>query len=298
MRRHHAGLVALVSLVLETTRADAAAVDGRIDPEYGAPRSVQTTQTSLGENSFYASELDQAFAFIAGNTLHLLLAGTFNRFFSEPLILPHSLQIFIDAGPGGQNVLEGTNPSVGASVTLATMTGLAFDADFTPDYWLEAGRQTGGADPLFAYYAELPAGGAGAGYFLGRSAEGGPGTLSGAGAFNPFGILASFDPSNIAGVSGGCDASSGAGVETGIEWAIPLAALGNPTGTLRICALLATPGVGVSNQVLGPVPPGTCALGPPSGVSFANVAGAQYFEIDITTPVMPATWGRLKAGYR
>jgi hypothetical protein len=100
-------------------------------------------------------------------------------------------------------------------------------------------------------------------------------------------------------VTGGCDASSGAGVTTGIELAVPLAAIGNPTGAIRICALLASPQpVQVSNQVLGPVPPGTCALGSPAGVDLGNVPGSQYFVVDMTTAARNSTWGRLKIQYR
>jgi hypothetical protein len=69
-----------------------------------------------------------------------------------------------------------------------------------------------------------------------------------------------------------------------------------------VCALLANligPGLGgISNQVLGPVPPGTCALGAANGVNFGSIPGAQYFTIDITTPATGSSWGRVKALYR
>jgi len=55
----------------------------------------------------------------------------------------------------------------------------------------------------------------------------------------------------------------------------------------------------VANQVLGPVPPGTCNLGAPSGVNFADIAGNQYFTAcSAVTPALRATWGRLKSTYR
>lgn len=291
----------LALLLLLASSAGAVPVDGRLDPEYGAARSTQTTQSSLGdtpENAFLGSELDEAFGYVSGDTLHLLLAGNFNRFFSEPLILPNQLQLYIDVGPGGQNPLSAANPATGFHHGLQGMAGLAFDQDFVPDYFLAGSREASGATPFYAFFAELPAGGGGAGSFLGSTGIGGPGTLAGSGASNPFGILASIDLSNVAGVTAGCDAASGAGVTTGIEWAIPLAALGSPAGSIRICALIARVSGEVSNQILGPVPPGTCTLGPASGVNFANLPGLQYFVVDAETPVTRTSWGRLKASYR
>jgi hypothetical protein len=131
---------------------------------------------------------------------------------------------------------------------------------------------------------------------VGNAGFGAPGTIDG--GSNPFGILCSIDLSNTTGVTAGCGASSGAGVTTGVEWAIPLAAIGNPTGAIRICALIARIDGAISNQVLGPVPPGTCTLWPAGAVNFASIAGAQYFVVDLTTPTARGTWGRLKTIYR
>jgi len=275
----------------------AAPVDGKFEPIYGASLSTQTTQTSLGDGAdFFASELDEAFGYVANDTLFLLIAGNYRRFMSEPLSFPNQLQLYIDAGPGGQNPLSGSNPNVGLSVKLPDMTGLKFDADFSPDFWFAAARES--FNGLYVDYAELPAGGGGAGQHLGFSTIGGPPTL--VGGLNLIGVLASVDVSNTSGVTAGCNASSGAGVTTGVELAIPLAAIGNPSGAIRICALLA-PGFApgdVSNQVLGPVPPGTCALGPASGVDFGNLPGAQYFTVGVVTAAAKTSWGRLKARYR
>ena len=292
-----------IGLAVFSGSARAVPVDGSLDPDYGAALSTQTTQTSLGDwpiDSFSGSELDEAFGYVADDILHLLITGSFNRYDAEFIVYPNQLQLYIDVDPGGQNMLSGANPSVGGSLNLQSMTGLTFDADFSPDYWLAGARESSSPPSTFyTYYAELPTGGGGAGYYLGSTSAGGPGTLSGAGASNPFGILASIDVSNEAGVTGGCGASSGAAVTTGIEWAIPLAAIGNSSGLIRICAMLVSPRLSqISNQVLGPVPPGTCALGSPSGVDFGNVPGSQYFVIGGATPTRKATWGRLKAAYR
>jgi len=297
MRRHRWLTCVTLGLSVFAFNAGAAPVDGRIEPIYGSSLSTQTTQTSLGDGAdFFASELDEAFGYVADDTLFLLIAGNYRRFFSEPLSFPNQLQLYIDSGPGGQNSLSSSNPNVGFTVKLPDMTGMQFDDDFSPDYWLAAARES--SDGLYVHYAELPAGGGGTGQYLGRSTIGGSPTL--VGGLNLIGVLANADVSNTAGVTAGCNASSGAGVTTGIELAIPLAAIGNPSGVIRICALLAAsfgPG-NVSNQVLGPVPPGTCALGPASGVDFGKLAGAQYFVVGGVTAAHKTSWGRLKALYR
>lgn len=295
--------VLLGTLAAATGPALAVPVDGILDPAYGPPLATQSTQTSYGdspEDFFYGSELDGAFGYVTGDTLYLLATGNFSRFASEPLTFANQLQLWLDTQAGGQNPVSGANPSVGVYLNLRGMAGMGFDAEFAPDYWIAGARDE--YDKLYAYYAELPAGGGGAGYRLGASVLGGTGTLSGVGTSNPHGILASVDISNTAGVTTGCDAGSGAGVTTGVEWAIPLAAIGNPTGSIRVCALLANavaPGVGgLLNQVLGPVPPGTCTLGHAPDVDFASIPGAQYFTIDITVPVTGSSWGRVKTLYR
>lgn len=301
--------IALLAAVLAACACavQAATIDGKLDAEYGAALSIQTTATSLGDmageftpldslNISIGSELDGAYGFVADGTLHLCLAGNIRSYFGEPLMFPDQLQLYIDCLAGGQNTLSGDNSDVGSYVRLRDMAGLAFDSGFAPDYWLAAQVELSGSMPFFAYYAELPTTGVGVGYGLGRTGGGGPGTL--AGGTNPFGVLCSIDQTNRAGVTAGCDAASGAGVMTGVEWAIPLAALGNPSGSIRICALIARAPGQVSNQVLGPVPPGTCSLGAASGVDFSSVPGAQYFTLDTVAPVTRASWGRLKRRYR
>ena len=294
-------------LVARPDAPRAATVDGRLDPEYGPPLSVQATQTDLGDtpsnstpsdslNVSIGSELDSAFGFVSAGMLHLFFSGNFRSYFGEPLMFPHQLQIFVDCAPGGQNRLSSNNPHVGNSLYLADMTGLKFDSGFSPDYWLACQVEGSGGPSYSAYYAELPSGGGGSGYLLGRTAGGGTGTLSG--GINPFGVRSSINQTNRAGVTEGCGAASGANVTTGVEWAIPLAALANASGPITICALIARLPAEVSNQVLGPVPSGTCSLGSPSGIDFANIAGQQNFTIDSPVPIQRTSWGRVKLLYR
>src|SRR5262249_53269860 len=164
-------------------------------------------------------------------------------------------------GPGGQNQLLANNPSFNGGYDLDQLQGLTFDPDFSPDYWLGFGGNLWSWPKTQAYFAELPTPGGAAGAYLGTSTAGGPGTLSG--GSNPWGFEATIDESNVAGVTMGCGSASGAGVTTGIEWAIPLAALNHPDGCIKICVFdsnYGPSGYGVRNQVLGPVPPGLCDL--------------------------------------
>lgn len=292
------GLIALATCI-RSIPASAATIDGTLDGEYGLPLSTQTTETGFGDTSFgpiwqEGSELDQAFAHVEGGTLFLLFTGNLQPFASEPLTNPEQLEIFIDCVPGGQNPLRADNPAIGINLRLNDLAGLAFDADFSPDYWFEHSTARGGRS--FAYYAELPAAGGGAGYFLGVN-----GSIYGTeltGGTNPHGIRVGLNETNEAGVTEGCGSASGAGVTTGFEWSIPLEAIGNPTGALKVCALVARYNAPrISNQLLGPVPPGTCALGAPADVNLASIPGEQYFVIDFAVPARRASFGYVKAKY-
>jgi hypothetical protein len=251
------------------------------------------------------SELDQASGFVSAGTLHLFFSGNLicQGNAVDYGLITHNLYLFIDSGAGGQNRLRADNADLDYGA-LNRMAGLTFDAGFAPDYWLGCrGALADFYDPaspytLTAHLAELPAGGGGAGHLLGTTGAGGPGTLMG--GTNPNGIQVTIDNRNVSGVTSGCDASSGAGATTGVEWAIPLAAIGDPSGCIRVCAVVASGSAyTIFNQVLGPLPAGTCALGAPSGVDFNGYEGDQFFSVcDETQPARTSSWGRLKTAYR
>lgn len=257
-------------------------IDGTADPEYGAALAVQNTQTGFGDSNLgmndYAngSELDVAYGLVQGGILYLVLAGNLESNFNK-------LDIFIDSIAGqGQNRLRGDNPDVDFN-GLNRMgddgsgNGLTFDPGFEADFWLSV---TGGGSPykLYANYARLRVDGdPGEGYYLGNTGAVSDGTLSE--GYNPFGIRVTINNSNTGGVTGGSGLDSGAGVTTGVEWAIPLAAIGNPSGAFKITAFIN--GVShdyLSNQVLGGIGGGN-NLGEPRNVNFANIAGDQFFVV-------------------
>ena len=305
--------LALGILSLGALPVTAVPVDGTLDPGYGTAISTQTNAADVGfpdaslglVGGSNGSELDLAYGFISDGTLHLLLAGNLVCQ-GNPVdygLFTHNLYLFIDTRPGGQNRLRADNADLDYG-ELDRMAGLTFDTGFEPDYWLACrGSLANYYDPmsrytLYAWGAELLTGGAGGGALLGTTGAGGPGTLSG--GTNPDGIQVTIDNRNTAGVTAGCGPASGAGATTGIEWAIPLAAIGNPTGCVRVCAVLANAsGSGLFNQVLPPLPVGTCALGAPAGVDFNGHAGEQFFTVcDPNVPARTSSWGKLKTLYR
>jgi len=311
--QHLAAALLAVGLLLPRAAQPAAVpVDGTLDPEYGAALSTQTNGTvwwpdaSLalvgGSNGY---ELDQAHGFVSNGTLHLFFSGNL-LCQGNPVdygIFTYNLYLFIDSRAGGQNRMRADNADLDYG-SLNRMAGLTFDAGFEPDYWLACrGYLDNYYDPtslytLFAWRAELLAGGGGGGALLGTTGAAGPGTLSG--GTNPDGIQVTIDNRNTAGVTAGCGASSGAGATTGVEWAIPLAAIGSPTGCVGVCAVVATSAAYTFlPQVLGPLPAGTCALGAPSGIDFNSYAGNQFFTVcGGNVPVRVSSWGRLKTRYR
>ena len=274
-------------------------VDGQLDPDYGPPTIVQTLQTGLasggqipGDNTLgdlnfaSGSELDAAYALAYDGILHLFLPGNLalRTTMQGNETRGHVLDLFFDTAPGGQNQLisiETGNP----------MNGMTLETGFEADYWLEF---MGEGDPTTwqARRGVLESPNGGTVVNLGFGTAGGPGTL--VGGTNPFGIKVTIDNRNTAGVTFGCDASSGAGATRGIEWEIPLAAIGSPQGCFRMLALVrdgSNTTSQVSNSVLAPAPAGTCPPGPAQFVNFATIAGDQTFEVCATVTGVPAQGG-------
>jgi uncharacterized protein (TIGR03382 family) len=280
-------LVFALALCAAAGVASAQVVDGSRDASYGGPLAVQNTQTQFGDSNLgqqrfaNGSELDAAYGVVSGGVLHLLFAGNLESNFNK-------LDIFIDSRAGGQNVLRGDNPDVDFN-GLNRMAGLRFEAGFEADYWVSStgGDVGGGNYGYFVNLAELLTSGGGAGGYVGTNNGGGGGLTGGN---NPFGIDSAIDNSNTAGVGGGTGTDGGAGalVTTGIEFAIPLAALGNPTGDLRVRAFINGGGHDfLSNQVLGGINGGG-NIGEPGR---ADLSSSSSFVVPIPTPGAAALLG-------
>jgi hypothetical protein len=272
-------------------------VDGSKDLEYGAPLTIQANATGFGDNTSgttnfaNGSELDAGYARIDGGNLYIFLAGNLETNFNK-------LEVFIDSTAGGMNRLTAIPNNQGGFNRMAddgSGNGLTFDTGFEADHWIS--MTSGGATPdIFVDYAPLNP--AANGNFAGQTVPLN-GTLAGSNG-GPT-IQATFNNLNapgfgsapLGGVTGLTAPNDAALVTTGVEIAIPLAAIGNPTGPINISAFINGGGHDfLSNQVLGPLALGTGNLGEPRTVNFNNQAGLQYF----TVVPEPATAGVLALG--
>ena len=298
-------------------------IDGIAESGYGCPLAVQILGTGFGNStggnlqSNSGSELDAAYGLVKDGILFLVFAGNLESGNNR-------LDIFFSTGAPGQNTLTNVNPSVNSNTNSAwdsnnglnamggatngSTPGLTFDPGFAANYIISV---NGGGSPYIFYvnYAQLWPGGTNSsglatnGYFVGSTTTTN-GTLAlGANGLNPFGIQATINDSNTNGVSGGPGGGTGcttnaqgvaesvaaAVVRTGVELGIPLAALGNPTGPIAVCAFINnTQHTYMSNQILGPIGPttNTCqgqinlgVVGATSTINLGNLPGQHYFLV-------------------
>jgi len=311
MRSHIAWLPTSLAaaLLALAPAASAATVSGTLGPQYGPPLASQTSQSNVGgtgdprepADTNGGSQLDAAYGYVSDGTLYLFFSGNLTFWLQLEGLITHwlPLDVFIDCAPGGQHQLLANNPTIEPFYDLSQTAGLTFDTDFAPDYWLSVGGSAVRSPWPYmnAYFATLPTGGGGSGTYLGRTQSGPPGVLSN--GTNPDGIQVAFDDDNRLGLGSGCGVPTPVAVTTGIEWAIPLAAIGNPTGCIRVCAFVASQDHAmISNQIMGPIPPGTCSLTPAAATDFSSVPGDQFVTICPATPARHGTWGTLKSLYR
>ncbi len=276
-------------------------IDGTRDGDYGTPIVVQNTPTGFGDSNLgqvgfaNGSELDAAYAYVdmTNQVLYLMLTGNLESNFNK-------LEIFFDTVAGGQNRLRGDNSGVdfGGLNRMGddgSGNGLIFDAGFEADYWIGV---TGGGGPyaLYANWAQLLTNGGGSGDYLGTTGAASDGTLTG--GTNPNNIRITINNSNTGGVTNSAaDPLAAAAVTTGVELAIPFAAIGIGSNTvIKISAFINGGGHDfLSNQVLGGVG-GQGNLGEPRNVNFANIDGDQYFMVVVPEPASLLALGAGLAG--
>ncbi len=302
MSTNHYGL-ALVLLALGGFAYGQPIMDGSAaDPLYGSPLIEQDTQTSMGDSYLGepdiapGSELDALYSAVYGDTLYLVLAGNFNTDFGDRLVL------FFDTLPGqGQSTLLGPeNPEIDFRALQRMGTsdpnnpdmwgppgpGLTFPTGFAPDYFVSF-KCFGLPTKVHVNYARLyvDPNDPGEAYYLGAGSSRcstSDGVLSGADLGAPFFAKCALDNSNVAGVTYGIDYETPADpVLTGIEFAIPLSALGNPSGDLELLAFITSSRVDyISNQMLGGLG-GALEPGEPRGTMLGLFGGATPVTVSL-----------------
>jgi len=187
-------------------------VDGVLDASYGAAIALQSSRTSIGDDTDASastspgSELDGLYAVIRDGSLYIMLTGNIKSDFGSKLCL------FIDSVAGGHNTLpQGTGyPNVDFD-SLQNMqgdgidNGLTFDGGFTADYFVTFGA---GNDPVtfFPNFADLN----GTGAYLGcQQAGSGVGTLGGCEGNNAVGLEIAVNNANTVGVEATCPPING-----------------------------------------------------------------------------------------
>ncbi len=262
-------------------------LDGTRDALYGPAVSVQTVQTGFGDaNPAGGSELNAAYARVESGNLYLLLTGNLESNFNK-------LNIFIDSQAGGQNVLQNNADNGGNNPInegwAAKHAGFTFDAGFTADYMLIVRNGNSAGDRFDVDFATIGGGAAafitGGNIFSGSLTGANPNALSN-------GIGVAFNNSNTLGVTGGtgpANQAAAAAVSTGVEFVIPLAAIGSPIGAFRISAMINGSNHDyLSNQFLGgmsapQVNVGGDGVGGFNGtvgqINLNNFAGDQFFTV-------------------
>ena len=289
-------LLCLAVGCLMAAPASAVVLDGSIAGDGYTLAATQTVDTQFGDaNPNGGSELDAAWAQISGGVLYVTLTGNLENNFNK-------LNVFIDSVAGGENVVTnntgngGNNPS--NDNWAAKYAGFTFDASFAADYLLILRNGNAGGDRFDVDFnsvgntsvVELSSSIFGAS-LTGSNANVGSSSLG-----------VAFDRSNTAGVVGGTGAANQAAaqaVQTGVELAIPLAAIGNPGpgGVIKISAMINGSNHDyLSNQFLGGLPAGQGNLGGDGAGNFNGTVGQinlnnpnyadgiQYFSVRIPIP--------------
>jgi hypothetical protein len=275
--------VLLAGLVVSPAAA-APVLDGTQDASYGAPVAVQTVQTGFGDNF---SELDAAFAQVSGGKLYLMLTGNIEA-------NQNRLEIFVDSKAGGQNKLVNDANTPTNDSWAPAYAGFTFDAGFTADYMFIL-RRSGAS-----FNVDLATiGGGPSAYEAVTNIFGGSSTGANPNALPIAGVGVAYDNSNTLGVGGNAPNAAVAGsaltATTGLELAIPLSAIGNPSSSIKISAMVNSndPHTYLSNQFLGGLAApqgnlggdGTGAFNGTVGqINLNNFAGNQFFTVQVPEP--------------
>jgi glycosidase len=262
-------LLAAWCCLAEPVYAQPASINGIYDPAFGAALSVQSDVTGFGATE---SELDAGYGLITAGYLYLFLPGNLQN-------NSNNINLFIADGRSGQSILNAVNPGNLGVNNLAIMNGSKFSAGFSAAYAFNINNN--GVTLTVSQYD-----------LVHNTAVDGLGSLVTSGKIV---VNAAVDNSVVVGFNNNNTASqaanSGAGA-TGLELAIPLSLLGNPSGPIKFLAdINGSAEVYLSNQFLPGLPAGTANLGG-GGAGFGP--GGGVFDLSSTAnqflvvPMIPA----------
>ena len=260
--------LALALLALGVTTIQAQTLTGNLSTSgvsYGSPLAVQTINTGFGTSAgggdASGSELDAGYGTISGGNLYLFLSGCYQN-------NGNHLNIFLGSSAGSQSTLN-----ISGGWTASVMNGSAFSPGFNAGLMLDL-NDSGGT--LYVDQYVLSAGGS-ANTYLGSVA------LSsgiGSGTLGSIGLALNNTHTSTMGATGTAlsGATSGANTLTGLELAIPLSLLGNPSGSVDVLADINGGNDGyLSNQFLTGLPVGYGNLGGTT-FNFSSTPG-QFFTV-------------------
>ncbi len=215
----------VLGALMATAVLSHAQVNGvNIPSKYPAPLASQTNYTGFGDRLAthnWGSELNQLFVKCENGVLYIAVTGNLEG-------NGNAIHFYIDTGRSQSNTFNLTTDCINCSVQ--GMSGVVFDHN--PDYALGVNRYDGGEgnDNIYIDLHDLVGNQS---EYLGSVAVG-----QGEGAVGQ-GVKAGFDNSNVQGVtSNPNNIGDPSTAVNGLEVAIPLSALGNPTGSIRILAVL------------------------------------------------------------
>ena len=288
-------LLAIVgSLAAPTCVRAQVTVDGILNNSegYGGPLATQTINTGFGDsttdtsgNSNGGSELDAVYGVVTNGYLYLFIAGNVQA-------NGNNINLFVaDGQAGGQSVLE-----IGGSPGEAAMNGSTFSPGFNANVMFTFTVTATNSVVNLSVDEAVLSGSPGTELHLGNVAlSGGSGNNQN---LSDSGIAVGFDNVNTSGVNGssGTAANQAAAdaVTTGLELGIPLSALGNPTGAIKVLVDINGNGyVYLSNQFLPGLAVGTGNLGAGGNYSsgggvfnFGTTSG-EYINVPVTTAGTP-----------
>ena len=252
-------LLLIIGGLAMAAHAQPASINGNYDPAFGRPLAVQTDATGFGLNY---SELDAAYGLIANGNLYLFLSGNLQN-------NGNNINLFI-AGAGGQSTLNAANPGNLGLNNLSVMNGSKFSPGFTGVYAFNINNTN---KTLTVSQYNLTS----------NTAMDAQGSLVESGDIVVNGTV---DNSVVVGFNNNNSKSQAANVgagSTGLELAIPLSLIGNPTGPINV--LVGINGnleAYLSNQFLPGLASGTANLGT-AIFNFSSTAG-EYFTVPVSAP--------------